>query len=393
MKQSRLEGRAVFGARLKGARVAAVVGSALVLAGCSAIFDPQVDYKATGKARPLELPPDLTAPGKDDRFSVPEAGGKGTATYSEYSANRAVNPADGRGANAEPTVLAPVGDKLRIERAGSERWLVVPGTPDQLWPKLKEFWEKSGYPLTREASDLGIMETDWREDRAKISDGIMRDAISRAFAFFYSTPERDMYRTRLERGDQGTTEIYISHRGLYEIYITEGRDQTRWQPRPSDPGLEAEMLRRLMVFLGAEEKRATAMVATSAEKPAERARITAEGGLTSLAIDDRFDRAWRRVGLALDRGGFTVEDRDRSKGIFFVRYVDTDAAKKDGDGFFSWLAFWKSKPAEDKVLNQFRILVKEDGERSRVQVLSKEGGADSSPTARKILALLQEQLK
>ena len=385
MKQRRMQGRARAGA------LGAVVCSSLVLAGCSAFIDPQVDYKATGKARPLDLPPDLAAPAKDERFSVPEAGGKGSATYSEYAATRVTS--DGRTVVAEPTVLPPVGDKLRIERAGSERWLLVPGTPDQVWPKLKEFWEKAGYPLTRESPELGILETDWREDRAKVSEGLLRDAIARAFAYFYSTPERDMFRTRLERGDQGNTEVYITHRGLSEVYVTEGRDQTRWQPRPADVGREAEMLRRFMVYLGAEEKRAAAMVASGIEKPGERARVTAAGTQAVLQVDERFDRAWRRVGLALDRGGFTVEDRDRSKGIFYVRYVDTDAAKKDDGGFLSSLAFWKDKPVEQKSPNQFRILVLEDGARSRVEVQSREGIPDNSPTAKKILALLQDQLK
>jgi len=391
MKQHRMVGRAAAGAVAARSRVAAAVCSALVLAGCAAIFDPQVDYKATGKARPLDLPPDLAAPAKDERFTVPDVPSKGSATYSEYAATKVVTT-DGRVVIAESTVLPPVGDKLRIDRAGSERWLVIPGTPDQVWPKLKEFWEKSGYALEREAPELGIMETDWREDRAKVADGMMRDAIARAFSFFYSTPEREKYRTRLERGEGGTTEVYISHRGLYEVYVTEGRDQTRWQPRPSDTGLEAEMLRRFMVFLGAEEKRAAAIVASGGQ-PTERARLTTDGGATSLDVADRFDRAWRRVGLALDRGGFTVEDRNRAQGLFFVRYVDTDAAKKDGEGLFSWLAFWKSKPAEVKVPNQFRILVKEEGTRSRVQVLSSDGALDTSPTAKKILGLLQDQLK
>lgn len=385
MKQRRMQGRARAGA------LGAVVCSSLVLAGCSAFIDPQVDYKATGKARPLDLPPDLAAPAKDDRFSIPEVGGKGSATYSEYAATRVTS--DGRTVVAEPTVLAPVGDKLRIDRYGSERWLVVPGTPDQVWPKLKEFWEKAGYPLIRESAEIGIMETDWREDRAKVSEGMLRDAIARAFSYFYSTPEREMFRTRLERGEQGNTEVYITHRGLAEVYVTEGRDQTRWQPRPADIGREAEMLRRFMVYLGAEEKRAAAMVASGIEKPGERARVTTAGTQTVLQVDERFDRAWRRVGLALDRGGFTVEDRDRSKGIFFVRYVDTDAARKDDGGFFSSLAFWKDKPVEQKSPNQFRILVLEEGARSRVEVQSREGIPDNSPTARKILSLLQDQLK
>ena len=57
-----------------------------------------------------------------------------------------------------------------------------------------------------------------------------------------------------------------------------------------------------------------------------------EEGNGVLTLDEPFDRAWRRVGLALDRVGFTVEDRDRAKGLYYVRYVDpkTDGKKSDG---------------------------------------------------------------
>jgi len=42
---------------------------------------------------------------------------------------------------------------------------------------------------------------------------------------------------------------------------------------------------------------------------------------------------------------------------------------------------------------QYRIYVVGDGDVSNVQVLSREGGVDNSETARRILALLQEQMR
>jgi outer membrane protein assembly factor BamC len=211
----------------------------------------------------------------------------------------------------------------------------------------------------------------------------------------YSTAERDKFRTRLERGSEaGATEIYISHRGMYEVIQGgDGGNQTVWEPRPADPELEAEMLRRLMVRFGVQEARAKSMLA--ADSVTHRATLTkAPGGHGSLALFDAFDRAWRRVGLALDRVGFTVEDRDRSQGVYYVRYLDPEAeaiAKKD-KGFLGQLAFWNSDSKTGQQ-EQYRVQVKEAGEGTKVEVLDKAGQPDKSETGNRILTLLYEQLK
>lgn len=373
--------------------IAGVLG-ALLLTGCSGTLleSKKIDYKSAGKAPPLEIPPDLTAPSRDDRYAVPDVAGKNTATYSVYSAERAPQT---KAQNS--TVLPEVSAEMRVERSGSQRWLVVPGSPDQLWPRIKDFWQETGFIIKVETPEAGVMETDWAEDRAKIGQDFIRNALGRVLDSLYSTAERDKFRTRMEPGaTPGSTDIFISHRGMVELFVSEGKDQTRWQPRPADTELEAEMLRRLMVYLGTEEKRATALTAAAADKPLERARLQrAADGSGALELQERFDRAWRRVGLALDRVGFTVEDRDRAKGLYFVRYVDpeTDNKKKDDKGFLAKLAFWKSDTPSPSSQVQYRVFVREDAAQSRVQVLTKEGGVDSSDTAKKILALLFEQLK
>ncbi len=358
-----------------------------VLAGCggSAFESKKIDYKSAGKLPPLEVPPDLTRPARDDRYAVPDVNPKGQATWSAYVGDRAGQT---RTSTAQE-VLPDVGG-MRIERAGSQRWLVVPGTPEKLWPAVKEFWQDLGFIVDVERPEVGIMETDWAENRAKIPQDIIRSAIGKVFDNLYSTPERDKFRTRLDKGTRpDTTEIYISHRGMYEIYVNEGRTDTRWQPRPADPELEAEMLRRLMVRLGMDEVRAKAALAEAAEKN-ERARIVATAdGRSVLEMQEAFDRAWRRVGLALDRVGFTVEDRDRSQGLYYVRYVDPEIEQKKG-GWFSGWGRDKTDPAKRP---QYRIHVAAAGDDTRVQVQGKDGAVEESDTAKKILRLLHEQLK
>ena len=366
-----------------------------LLAGCSGNILPEskkIEYKSAGKLPPLEIPPDLTQQSRDERYAVPDvSASKGSATYSAYS-----NERSGQARTTTAQDLLPQVDKMRIERSGTQRWLVVGGVPEKLWPEVKEFWQELGFLVNVEMPEAGIMETDWAENRAKIPQDVIRGTIGKVFDSLYSTAERDKFRTRLEKGTEaGTVEIYISHRGMYETYINEGKSETRWQPRPADPELEAEMLRRLMVRLGVEESRAKTMVA--ADQRQERAKLSrATDGAGALLLEEPFDRAWRRVGLALDRVGFTVEDRDRSLGLYFVRYVDPglDSKKKDDDkGFMSKLMFWKGGASDKPNQAQYRIYVKTTGESTTVQVLTREGGTDESDVSKRILGLLHEQLK
>ena len=365
----------------------------IAVAGCSSVSDvipdsKKVEYKSAGKVPTLEVPPDLSQVARDDRYAVPDAAGKGSATFSAYSADRP--PA----AQAQNTTVLPTVDKVRVERSGNQRWLVVTAPADQLWGTVKDFWQETGFIIVVERPDAGVMETDWAEDRAKIGGDFIRNTLGKFLDSLYSTGERDKFRTRFEPGaEPGTTDIFISHRGMEEVYTSSAKDDTRWQPRPPDPELEADMLRRLMVRLGSESQRAATSVAAAKAEP--RAKLASSNdGTGTLEVYERFDRAWRRVGLALDRVGFTVEDRDRSKGLYFVRYVDPERdTKKTDTGWLSKLNFWKSSDpvASDKV--QYRIHVSESGQNSTVQVLSSEGGTDKSETAKKILALLYQQLQ
>ncbi len=369
------------------------VAAAVALAGCS-WFDKKVDYQTAGQLPPLEVPPDLTAPERDSRFVVPDA--RQSATLSGYQQERKDQQAQARPGTA--TVL-PQPENVRVERAGTERWLVVQEPPEKLWPVVREFWQARGFVIKQESPEIGVMETDWAENRPYTPEGGIRGFLSRFTGAVYASSERDKFRTRLERTPDGKgTEIYISHRGMQEVFVqtpqTAGDEvqPTLWQPRDPDPGLEAEFLRRLMVRLGTQEERAK--LAVAAPPQSQRAELVkSSDGTQRLQVNEPFDRAWRRVGLALDRVGFTVEDRDRQKGLYFVRYADpeSDMKKKDGErGLFSRL-FGSSDPKVKA--EQYRVQVTQEKEASSVHVLNKDGGAESSTTAQRILALLHEQLR
>jgi len=368
----------------------AAAAAALLLAGCvtEESLTGKVDYKSTITLPSLEVPPDLTSPARDNRYVIPETG-RTSATFSGYQAER-------REQRTGATPVLPEFDKLRIERAGTQRWLVVDDSPEKLWPVIKDFWQENGFLVKLEVPEAGVMETDWAENRANIPQGGVRYLLGSFLDQIYSTSERDKFRTRLDRiADGKSTEVYISHRGMQEVYTTMRDPQsnapggTAWQPRPADPDLEAEFLRRLMVRLGAQDEKARALMASSAPLPQAELKKVAEG-VDTLGLVEPFDRAWRRVGLALDRVGFTVEDRDRQKGLYFVRYADPESEMALKDRGFIDRMFGsgpKTKP------EQYRVQLQSVGQGTEVTILNKDGAADRSSTGRRILSLLLEQLK
>ncbi|WP_076997290.1 outer membrane protein assembly factor BamC [Variovorax sp. KK3] len=347
------------------------------LAACSVLESDKIDYKSAGKAPSLEVPPDLTQLSRENRYAIP-----GNAVSANAFQAGAAN------APSIPTAVVNLGD-VRMERSGTQRWIVVNRPADQLWEPVKDFWQESGFLLTTDQRNLGIMETDWAENRAKLPQDIIRGTLGKLVDAIYSTGELDRFRTRIERNAAGGTEIFVSHRGMQEVYTNTRQDQTVWQPRPSDPELETEFLRRLMVKLGVSQEQSKQVALAQGSAPAARtARVATIDGQPAVQINEGFDRAWRRVGLALDRTGFTVEDRDRTSGVYFVRYVTPNPDKKE-PGFFSKI--FSSSKTEAPL--KFRILVKSQGEASTVSVQNEGGAADTSANAQRIVQVIADDLK
>ncbi len=375
---------------------------AMLAAGCSGSLSDVVDrvvpgepvYKSSRSAEPLEVPPDLSSSTINDTMAIPAgAPASGEATYSEYQRQQA-----GAGAGSATRVagVLPQIRNVRVEHLGDKRWLVVRADPAQVWPRVRDFWLQQGFLIAMEDPGIGIMETDWAEKREQFRSGISK-FLSKLSSALYGAAIRDKFRTRLERGaDPGTTEIYVSHRGVEEIIKETDRKRgetlRKWQPRPADPELEAEMLNRLMVSFGIEQQQARQMVASRSERQA-RARLMRDNqGGSVLEVSEDFSRAWRRTGLALDRVGFTVEDRDRSRGLYYVRYVDPDTATKSDGGFFSKLKFWGDGDAK-KGASAYLISLTGADENTSIVVLDERGERERSATAERILGLLEAQLR
>jgi len=365
---------------------AATLLLALTMAGCTAVdvSGDKVDYRSKAtKTDPLDIPPDLTQLARDGRYQA-QSGVVSASGLKQSTAAGAVAVA------AAATVAPLATPEMRIERQGNARWLVSTLPPEKIYPLLRKFWLDRGFQLLEDNAEIGMMETNWAENRAKIPLDIIRSTIGRAFDNLYSSSERDRYRSRVERTATGS-EVYISHRGVSEIYVPGQRDTTTtvWQARPTDPEMEAEFLARFMVTLGAKDEVARSAVAAAPAGPAK-ARVATVATTATMEIDDSFDRAWRQVGLALDRGGFTVEDRDRSAGLYFVRYIDPKLANKEDPNFFQKLFSGDKDTARPQ---RYRVVVKATGTKSVVSVQNSAGAADDGAVARQIIGKLIDELR
>ncbi|QKM64782.1 hypothetical protein DCO17_05790 [Polynucleobacter tropicus] len=367
--------------------ILALLALVLVLSSCKSVTtNDTVDYKSSGAVRGpnLSYPPDLITAQADRRYIVQD----GTATMSEY------NAAVKKSAQMRSNVMTGI-PGMRIAKDGERRWLVVEKPASELYPQVKDFWQENGFLLVVDSPSTGIMETDWAENRAKIAQDWIRSTIGGALDSIYDTGERDKYKTRLEVTKPGETEIYITQRGAIEKCVTDATttacNSTIWTSRPNDPELEAAFLARLMERLGMTQEQAKAMVSAPLGSKMPKAKLIQDGNNKSyIELSNSFERSWRDVGLALDRSNFTVEDRNRSEGIYFVRYVN---AKDVGDskGFFANL--FSSKDDSKLQAKKYQVVVKSTGENSaNVYVQDADGKPENTPAGIQLLTILTDQL-
>jgi len=373
--------------------IVSVLSVAYLMSACSTINgifegDDTIDYKKTTRTKPLDIPPDLTQPKKNGSLTVPELA-EGVNTYSAYHGLKD-NDASALIDNKElPEQLG-----IAFKHEGANSWLVLKGSKQQLWTRVRDFMLKTGFILIVDNQNLGIMETEWAENRANVPKDGVRKFLGSIFDSIYDSNTRDKFRIRLEETvESNEVELFITHRGMTEKIVGDSgtsNEGSAWEARPSDPTLEAEMLKRLMVDLGVQKKHAVAVLAQKGQQQPAAHLVSDDKENTALILEKEFPRAWRLVGLALDRVSFTVVDRNRSEGIYFVRYSDPDRKSKD-TGILSKLNFWSDDKPDEAILYQVKLVAK--GQGVRVTVNNEQGQPERSSTAGRILKLLHEQLK
>ena len=386
-------------------RTGLILSLPIALSACSSLSDTfsqeTIQYETSDSRAPLEIPPDMNSVPMSDRYSVP------TRPQTVWASQQQAEQNAEQGNSAPVSQVLPVGEVAQIMREGNNRWIHVNLPPEQVWPIVQDFWNTVGLTLARQDASVGVMETNWAENRAKLPQDIIRATLGKVIDMVYSTGERDQYRARLERSETGGTDIYVTHRSMVEVVKnTSGdNDTTVWQPGPTDPEMEAEMITRLSQRINAEfdphavaaskqehQKQVEELAAYQPTESISQLEQGADGVATSIFIKEGFERAWRRVALAIDRMGFTVEDRDRSRGFFLVRYLDEQYEEEQR----SQQGFWKNVFSRDTPVEapQYVIYLQPISEtETRVHVLGPDGKADTTGVAPKILTLLSEQTR
>ncbi|WP_144156596.1 outer membrane protein assembly factor BamC [Paraburkholderia sp. BCC1885] len=403
-------------------RYAVLLMAGGLVAGCGTSSPTQIDYKSDSKSKQVSLavPPNLIEETADQRSLPPQGGETSLSTLKQVQAQAPVSD----------LTVVPAVQGMHIQRDGTESWLVIDGkTPDQAWAQIRRFWQEQGFLLVVDQRDKGVMETDWNETHASINDGLIRDTLSKAMGNSYVASERNKYRTRLEAAPNGGTYVFISQKGMREALTGTNNDSSTWQPKPNDPGLETEYLKRLMASLAAADSRAAATSTQStalspagtqsapgagANSAAARAAAenvamstqpatpdqqgaaaatsttTAQYTATELTLGEPYDRAWLRVGLALDRSNFTVDGRDRTLGLYAIRYVDPKDMTSAEQGFWSQVIHGKTEKVAKKYLVNVRAVTPDQ---TRVAVVDEKGNVDTSAPAKEIMSLVVDQLR
>ncbi|MEW6340434.1 MAG: outer membrane protein assembly factor BamC [Paraburkholderia sp.] len=404
-------------------RFAALLMAGGLVAGCGTSSPTKIDYRSDSKSKQVSLavPPNLIDETSDQRSLPPQGGETSLSTLNQVQAQAPVS---------DLTVVPQV-KGMHIQRDGTESWLVIDGkTPDQVWPQIRRFWQEQGFLLVVDQRDKGVMETDWNETHAQINDGLIRNTLSKAMGNSYVASERNKYRTRLEIAPNGGTYVFVSQKGMQEALSGANNESTTWQPKPNDPGLETEYLKRLMASLALADSRAGAgdtqgaalspagaqtapaaagaaaagansaaaktaaqNVALAAQQPTpdlDAANTSGQYTSTELTLGEPYDRAWVRVGIALDRSNFTVDNRDRTRGLYSVRYVDPKDMTSAEQGFWSQVFHGKT----EKVAKQYLVNVRAvTPDQTRVAVVDDKGNIDSSAPAKQIMSLVVDQLR
>lgn len=370
-----------------------IPGLCLSLASCS-FFDrrPDKEYADSRSVSKLEIPPDLTQPSWSERTAVPgDEAVRASARQQGAAAAGAgvVGGAPGAGQPGQSNVIPDFTD-ITVGKDGNTRWLEVQAPADSIWPELVEFWRDQGIDLERNEPVLGVMQTEWVAQRQSLPGfGIQGVLTSVTGVLKGGVGIRERYRTRVERRGDSTTDIYItSERAELTADQMDDEQTPEWGMVPPDPGADAEMLTRLMVFLGTNEERAQEAVATATGSGVS-IGIVSEGDAPVLVVDDEFDSVWRLTGVALDRAGLYVEQQDRAAGTYYFTYTEDRREKR---------SFWQKLKGDDAGLKTdelYEVHLLQTGD--EVRITAHDSGDEASPLepegAEKILERLMASYK
>ena len=353
--------------------VVGIVG--LALTACSSTTSVKIDYRSASSQAPLEVPPDLT--------KLPSDTSENADTYSAYAAERQT-------AKVGTGTVLPDFNNIQLERDGDVRWIRVKKDKKELWVDIKNFLGDVGLVIQTENPTTGIIETDWAENKAGYGQG--SGFFTKLFHSFDESGERDKYRIRMEDDPQsGWYDVYVAHQGLIQKVVSGDENsfgQTSWVRRPSDPGLEAEMLRLFMIYLGVDSKKAGEMLASGIRKSRAILENDAEGGTRHILVKASQVRTQKRLETTLDRMGANTVASEDGGSLLTITYLLPKEEQVNKSGFFTRLFQGGKKKA-----GTYRIRIKENGDQTELHLVDKNGKPDTSERASELLEILFDRLK
>lgn len=333
----------------------------VILGGCNVLPsmddvlpDKRTEYKKSDSLPELEVPPDLTSQTINDSMAIPSE----QATLSQMQRQRV--------AGETPVAAAP-----------DEQWVSVRQPRADLWPGLRAYFEKKGYPVEVDDAELGVLETGWGSS-ISAERGVQRLKF-RIFSEPGATPE--------------VTVLFISSQRQSQVK-GEG-DAAQWVDMEADARADRLVAGELnQLFNGATATAAAApaaaVPATPAAAPAPKrpaAELSDAGeGRILLALPDEYSVAWPRTDKALQRGGFFVEGKDEAKGVFQISYFK--APEQEQKGWLSKMKFWEDDGSEGQ---SFQVSLTGVGKKTEIIVMNEDGEWDSGEDARRILTIIQSQ--
>ncbi len=365
---------------LRSSKIISVLLIFFLVSGCAWFGGNKSSSQSRRDSHSLEVPPELSQPKTSDSMTIP--------VVTPEQAGYGPRPADQQSAVVN-TALLPKPAGARVIQVGDLRWAELDGRPEAIWQEAQGFLRSLGFEISYEDAQLGILETNWLSNRAYRNVGFWKSILGGLTV----TGLRDRYRVRLERTDDpNVTRMYLAHQGLIEDVVesNSGENINRlWRWRPSDPELEAETLQRFLVFRGMDEKQAEQVVAP--QPRVERAVLQDVSGGQLVVVNDNFARTWRHVGVAIDRLGLIVDDRNRSEGLYYLSLSDDFIEQhKQDSGIFKKLF---GDEGEKTAAKKFVLKVEERGETTTVSLHDQNGQLDNSATAKIVNEQLYQQLR
>lgn len=323
--------------------------------------DRQGDYLRAPIEPALQVPDNLDSFTLDQLFVIPPEREQATAEF--IASVPRPKPLD---TNRPEGVV--------IQRIGGEAWIVIAATPQQVWPRVRDFWIGRSQVLDYENPVEGIIETGWVDAASDLT-------------------RVEKFRVRIEPGLRpGSSELYI---------FTQERLRTTpppvlpiWPATAANDGSGYTVLEQLSQYLADRtdiySSSSASLLAGSLAGESKSNLVAGADGMPRLDLRIGMVRAWAQVGQALERAELSVISSDRDQGLYQVRFAGVDA-DTDAPGFFGRLLGRGDSGNEDDI-PQFDLRLETTDTGVSVSVTTEPGTADGAQLAEELLQAVLSNL-